>query len=215
MMDAQYGYYGVTTLYRYGHSDTMIATKCPLWTDDEARVVFKRLFVDQDGDYLQDEAEDLMSEEDLPLDDYELNVNIIWFCDINSNGIYDEGDGICSVTSSNAEMFSLTNEPVIWGICPDNSVFPREKIRLKGRNLGDGSGGSFVHIGTEALGIDSPRIKVWTDTKIKVKIPDYSCGWFDDKESRRRNVWVTVDDGDQLADSNKKKLKVMIPEDCP
>jgi len=215
MIDAQNGYYGVIIFSRDGYSDTMIATQYPLWSDETLRVKFKKLFVDQDGDYLQDEAEDPLAEEALSLDDYELSVNIIWFHDNNSNGLYDEEDGISGETCSDSAVFTLTDEPILWRVRPDNTVFPREIIRLQGRNLGDGSGGSVVHVGSETFNLDSPRIKKWLDTRIKIRVPNYACWWFHGEESQNTKVWVTVDKDSQLTDSNKKRLRVMKPDDCP
>ena len=95
------------------------------------------------------------------------------------------------------------------------SCLPNERIRIIGAGFGDTQGDSLVHIGNKnTYDADSSRIKLWTDTKIKVKIP-YAykkCSWFKggDGEYRKQKVWVTVDG----VESNKKTLKVLKPADC-
>jgi len=87
---------------------------------------------------------------------------------------------------------------------------PGEKISIIGYGFGDTQGDSIVHIGNKVVDSSSSRIKLWSDTKIRIKIPNYSCSWFKGKEFRLRKVWVTVDS----VDSNRKKLKIMKPDTC-
>jgi hypothetical protein len=88
-------------------------------------------------------------------------------------------------------------------------------IRIIGYSFGDGSGNSQVHIGPKSHDIYSSRIKLWTDTKIKIKIPfgNKPCAWYKhgDGEYRKRKVWVTVGG----VDSNIKRIKVLKPGSCP
>ena len=75
-------------------------------------------------------------------------------------------------------------------------------------------GDSVVHINKITYDETSPRIKLWSDTLIKVKVPfaNRDCSWFKDGagEYRKRKVRVTVDG----VDSNTKRMKVMTPGTC-
>jgi hypothetical protein len=84
-------------------------------------------------------------------------------------------------------------------------------IRIIGQNFGETQGNSEVHIGPKFYGPGHSKIKLWTDTKIKVKLPNYKCEWFNGQDFRYRKIWVTVDG----IDSNKKKIKVLKPDTCP
>jgi hypothetical protein len=104
------------------------------------------------------------------------------------------------------------------------SCDPGNAVRIIGRGFGDGIVGdgtpaetkSVVHIGRKEFEYDHPRIKLWTDTKIRIRVPKNkytkdSCGWFKGADSRTQKVWVTVGG----LDSNKKKLKLIKnPADC-
>lgn len=96
----------------------------------------------------------------------------------------------------------------------NRKCYPREIIRIIGSGFGQTQGDSVVHIGPKTYDSTSPRIKLWTGTKIKIKIPfgNKSCDWYIDGDGtyRKRKVWVTVDG----VDSNKKTLKVLKPADC-
>jgi PKD repeat protein len=84
-------------------------------------------------------------------------------------------------------------------------------VRIIGQNFGDTQGDSVVHIGPKIFNSSSPGIKLWSDTKIRIKLPKYQCGWFKGQNYRYIKIWVTVDG----VDSNKKKIKVMKPSTCP
>jgi hypothetical protein len=88
---------------------------------------------------------------------------------------------------------------------------PGQVVRIIGRGFGDTQGNSVVRIGPREFDSTSRRIKLWSETKIKVRIPNYKCGWFKGQDYRLRKVWVTVGG----VDSNKKKLKVVKPDTCP
>ena len=88
---------------------------------------------------------------------------------------------------------------------------PGEAIRIKGYGFGDTQGDSVVHIGKKTFDSSSPRIRLWSDTKIRIKVPKYTCEWFKGQDYRKRKVWVTVDG----IDSNVKRLKVLKPANCP
>ena len=87
---------------------------------------------------------------------------------------------------------------------------PGDRIGIIGRGFGDAQGSSIVHIGKREFDSSSPRIKLWTDSKIKIKIPKYKCKWFKGQEDRKQKTWVTV----HGIDSNKKQIKVVKPDKC-
>jgi PKD repeat protein len=84
-------------------------------------------------------------------------------------------------------------------------------VRLIGTNFGDTQGGSIIHIGPKTFDLSSPRIKLWSDTKISIRLPNYQCGWFQGQDYKYIRVWVTVNG----VDSNKKRIKVIKPDTCP
>jgi len=107
---------------------------------------------------------------------------------------------------------SLRTTPYIEKIEP-RSCDPNTKIKIKGFNFGDGTDG-LVHINNKVYGATHRKVKKWTDSLIKIKIPfsGKDCSWFKHGGGtyRKRKVWVTVGD----IDTNKKKVKVLIPNTC-
>jgi hypothetical protein len=211
MFNASQGYYSFVTFN--DNTDTMIATKYPacyrLWTDSQVVVKFKNLFIDQDGDYLQDENEPIETEIiEMNLVDYDVRVNTLWFTDNNGNYIYDEDDTVDpgEVFSSNPVTFTQTDEPVIVGVGPSGGQEAGKVIRIRGYNLGDGSATPrIIHINNKAYQYPHTRIKLWSPTKIEFKLLNYKDTWFKGNDFRRRKVWATVGS----VDSNKKSLKVL------
>ena len=88
---------------------------------------------------------------------------------------------------------------------------PGAAMVIIGQGFGDVQGSSLVHIGSRTYDSTSPRITLWSDTKIRVKLPKYSCGWFDLSRSRRTQTWVTVEG----VDSNRKGITIKRPATCP
>ena len=88
---------------------------------------------------------------------------------------------------------------------------PGTRIRIIGENFGDTQDDSMVHIGQTTFDSGNPKIMLWTDTKIVIRIPKYKCRWFKGKNFRRQKVWVTVD----AIDSNARLLRVLKPDVCP
>lgn len=105
---------------------------------------------------------------------------------------------------------SLSTSPHIDKLKPA-SCEPGEPIRIIGYHFGDEQGNSIIRIGKKTLDMTSPKVKLWTDTKIKIRIPRYTCDWFKSEGSQQRKVWVTSG----ATDSNKKKLIVTEPSTCP
>jgi hypothetical protein len=88
---------------------------------------------------------------------------------------------------------------------------PGLAVRIIGQYFGDTQGDSIVHIGPKIFNSSSPRIKLWSDTKIRIRLPNYQCGWFKGQSYRYIKAWVTVNG----VDSNKKRIKVLKPDICP
>jgi len=85
-------------------------------------------------------------------------------------------------------------------------------VRIEGYSFGDTQGDSVVHWGaTKVYGPGHQKIKLWTDTKIKVKVPSYNCSYWEGKEIYKKKVWVTVDG----LDSNKRTARILKPDTCP
>ena len=96
----------------------------------------------------------------------------------------------------------------------NRNCLPGERIRIIGSGFGDTQGNSVVHLNNLTYGPGHARIRSWSDTMIRLKIPykNKPCEWYThgDGQYRRRRVWVTVDG----VDSNKKAFKIMKPDNC-
>ncbi len=95
---------------------------------------------------------------------------------------------------------------------------PGTILRIFGTGFGEPDENSVLHINRmtfDSTNTTSNRIKTWTDTKIRVKLPfvNKDCDWYVHGNStcRKRKVWVTVGG----ADSNIKTLRVRKPIACP
>jgi hypothetical protein len=147
-----------------------------------------------------------------------------WDCDYNNdpecicdlvppNNTCNELDGICfwNAFSRDECRASLYIEKI-----RRRRSEPGDAIRILGKGFGNGSPGDAVHVKGRVFEYGHPKIKIWTDTKIKLKIPikkytKDSCQWFNGNDFRRVNVWVTVGG----RDSNKFKIKLLKPDTCP
>jgi hypothetical protein len=121
-------------------------------------------------------------------------------------------DNANNTGSVNTETYTISttyNHPVIDKILGVKE--PGLIVRVIGQNFGDTQGDSVVHIGPKTFNSSSPRIKLWSDTKIRIGLPKYQCGWFNGQDYKYIRVWVTVDG----VDSNKKRIKVLKPSTCP
>jgi len=99
--------------------------------------------------------------------------------------------------------------PIIKNLKPD-SCEPGKIIRINGYNFRDVQGDSVVHIAQRVFDASSPRIKLWSNRQIRIRIPNYKCDWFNGKDLRNINIWVTING----VESNIKKLKVIKPTTC-
>jgi hypothetical protein len=100
--------------------------------------------------------------------------------------------------------------PVIDRIRP-RSCDRGKIIRILGSGFGNDQGNSVIHFAKSTLDSASPKIKYWSDTKIRVRVPKYRCNWFKGKDFRRTKVWLTVGG----TDSNERRLRVSEPATCP
>jgi len=203
MFDQQEGYFSFVT---FSGTQTLIGTQYPVWSDDKVKVKFKKLFVDEDGDFLQDSNEVTLPMEQISLEDYVLKMNTLEFEDLNTNGIYDQGDNIIGSDSSNPKLFTLTDEPVIYSLIPNPTPASEPgnpaKVKIKGLNFGEPQGTSILHIGGRSWPEGHTKIKIWEDYRIKFKVPDYNPLF-----PIFKDVWVTVNG----KDSNKVQLKITAP----
>jgi uncharacterized delta-60 repeat protein len=106
--------------------------------------------------------------------------------------------------------------PVINRITNRVTCQPGGIFRIIGQDFGASQGNSVIHLGNRyTYDATSPKIKLWSDTNIKMRMPftKKSCAWFKHGDGAYRvlNVWVTVD-GD---DSNKKRMRLLKPDTCP
>jgi hypothetical protein len=113
-----------------------------------------------------------------------------------------------------SEIFLASYGSTIEKLRP-RSCKPGETLRIIGAGFGDTQGDSVLHIGPKTYDFSSGRIKLWSDTKIRMRIPfkKKPCDWYTDGDGtyKKRKVWVTVGN----ADSNKKRLRVLKTEACP
>jgi YVTN family beta-propeller protein len=120
-----------------------------------------------------------------------------------------------------ADTIAAGNGPRGIGLCagPSEPVIEKLKprkcdlgkvIKIIGNHFGDLQGDSVVLLGNHAFDATSPAIKLWTNTKIRLKVPLYECAWFGSENLKSKKVRVTV----YAADSNKKRLKILKPAAC-
>jgi PKD repeat protein len=103
--------------------------------------------------------------------------------------------------------------PVVERIKPRRPQ-PGDKITIIGYNFGQNQGDSVVHVNGRTFSSSNPkRIRLWTDTKIIIRLPArwYDCDWFKGKNYRFRKAWVTVG----AEDSNQKRFRLYKPDACP
>jgi hypothetical protein len=126
--------------------------------------------------------------------------------------IYEElGEADCRVChpSMHERHHQLLNPPTIDKIRGVKE--PGGIIRIIGGYFEDTQEDSIVHLGSRTYDSSKLRIKLWSPTKIKIKLPNYSCSWFNDNDLRKLKVWVTVNG----KDSNVKKPGILRPASCP
>ncbi len=159
-------------------------------------------------------SEDSISN-DSPLWDYNSGLLPPGIHDVLEYGhVYDSTSYENPVFSLSRHVEILTGSPtcpVITEIKPQRR-FPKERIKIFGSGFGHTQGDSIVKIGPKTFDKDSPRIKKWTDTLIRIKIPNFKCEWFKGKNRRPRKVQILVPG---CLPSNTMKFKVKKPDTCP
>jgi hypothetical protein len=122
-------------------------------------------------------------------------------------------DGGYSMLPNGFTVTQPGGAPVIEKI-GNRKCYPGERIRIIGSGFGEIQGDSVVHLNNLTYGPGHNRIRSWSDTMIRLKVPYNSkpCAWYThgDGQYRRRSVWVTVDG----VDSNKKAFKILKPATC-
>lgn len=191
-----------------------MATRHVSWSDDKVVFKFMKFFRDApgNGNYQQDPDEPYMPEEDFPPREYTICIRTIMFRDQNPNGYYDANDIYLGMDETNEVAFVLTDDPVICKIRPAGGQHAGQVIKIKGYNLGDDTvNPRIVRIHNETYQYPHFRIKLWSPTKIKFELPNYTDEWFLSQDFRRRKASVTV--GTSV--SNRKKFKVLKPAASP
>jgi hypothetical protein len=128
-----------------------------------------------------------------------------------------------TVTSANTSLVSQVTSaeerdacfgPYIDEILPAFNTgrrFAGRTISLIGDNFGDTQGSSVVNINSKTFDSTSPRIRIWSNTLIKMRAPKPACDKYNVKGFVSRRVWVTVG----VEDSNVVKFKLTKPKSCP
>ena len=76
--------------------------------------------IDADAKHLENRSDPLFSAYQAHLNEQRLMVNTFWFDDLNSRGIYDEGEEILDTLSRKSAVYNLTDESAIYCAVPDS-----------------------------------------------------------------------------------------------
>jgi hypothetical protein len=206
--DGFQGHKGILTFNNA--SGTWIATKFMICGGyDCVKVRFQDLYQDKNGNYLQDIDEPFSSPAEFLTGNFEVRNKHIYFGDVDGSGNFSPGDTIFNTYESYPHSFTLTDSPIIYRLRPAECG-PANIIKIVGYNFGNTQGDSIIHIGNKSFDSSKPRIKLWSNTIIKIRIPNYSCEWFHADDYKTPRVWVTVNG----IDTNKKRIKVLRPSAC-
>ena len=129
-------------------------------------------------------------------------------CDIvtDENGTCDALDGAAFREAYSRSECRLEDEPEVYTLIPDSISASQpgspQKVKIKGLNFGATQGSSSLHIGGKTWFAGHPKIKIWEDSKIKFKVPNYGGSF-----PKFKDVWVTVNG----KDSNKVQLTITAP----
>jgi beta propeller repeat protein len=112
-----------------------------------------------------------------------------------------------------SEIFLASFGPNVEKLRP-RKCNPGEILRIIGSGFGNTQGDSVLHIGPKTYDSSHPRIRFWSDTRIRIRIPfkKKPCDWYThgDLTYRKRKVGVTVGG----MDSNKERIRVLKPGTC-
>jgi hypothetical protein len=204
------GYDGVKGLLIFTNaSGTWIATKFMACGYDCVKVRFQDFYQDRNGNYVQDMDEPFSSPAEFLTGNYEVRNKVIYFGDEDGSGNFSPGDTVFNISESPSQTFTLTDWPIIYRVRPAECA-PGTVIKIIGYNFGNTQGDSVVYIGDKVFDSSKPRIKLWSNTIIKIRVPNYRCEWFHVDDYKTPKVWVTV----KGINSNKKRIKVLKPSFC-
>ena len=91
---------------------------------------------------------------------------------------------------------------------------PGTLIRISGINFGEFQGDGMVFVDEKEFGAGHRKIKQWSDTEIKIKLPKFKCATFNDQSLKELNIWITVDRDQFFHDSNERRLLIRRPYWC-
>ena len=108
--------------------------------------------------------------------------------------------------TSSAEMTFTTGPPAPYITSVDpNPCQTNQVIVITGGRFGDTQGASLIRLDASVFHSDSPKILLWSDTRIDFKIPPYRKML--SGTAKIRDLWVRVND----IPSNKVRLTIMKP----
>jgi len=188
---------------------TYVADTVNFWGINTVKVKTNKAkwFEDSNGNFLKDGEAEVLACDGLAVGTYSVYFKYVFYGDDDSSGTYTAGDTLFQVETSNSLMFELTNVPSISGVNP-KAFIKGDRIKIIGVNFGPTQTDGEVYIGKKGQYNDgSPtggklqtRIKMWSNTKIKVKVAA-PAAW----SGKNRYVWV-VKDG---VVSNAKKIQIL------
>jgi hypothetical protein len=123
-------------------------------------------------------------------------------------GFIDKGDKVIEPTNQNLQNwyyretsdppfpFTIVDTPVLKCIRPCNGP-AGTLINITGQNFGISQGAKVLRFGAKAFYEGSPRIKLWSNTRIKFKVPNMAT------KGKNYKVWIIDDSG---SPSNKKRF---------
>jgi hypothetical protein len=135
----------------------------------------------------------------------------------DADGLYNRGlggldaeDELLCRAISNPVSLNVTpcdeSRPVIYFLTPSTAPASQpgapSKVVVRGVNFGETQGISEFHIGERTWYEGQRRIRLWSDNRIKFKVPRYRYGF-----PKHQEIWVTVGG----TDSNKMMLTVLEP----
>jgi hypothetical protein len=204
-------YYAIYVVTLNGSGKRYGAKVYKKWSKDSFKVQLENLWEDLDSDYYKDKSEP--GNVAVQPGAYSVQVCLVTYADTNGNGRFSGNrDSIYQVVRSKSEIiYDINRDPWIVGLKPQPRE-PNQTLVIKGHNFGaNPSQEDAVHIGKKTFSHTNRRIKAWTDTKIRIRVPNYRCETFGQNSSMTRKVWVTVGG----VNSNKRSLAVNKPASCP
>jgi hypothetical protein len=208
---------------KYVVSFTSVANRfcarvCDEWNisgnQDSFKVWIDDWWLDIDGDYKQDADEPRYGSghlQQIPPDRYSVQVCLIVYSDTNDDDRFSgDGDTIHQfVKSQPGIIYETIADPVITELVPDSIPASQpgcpQFVEIKGRHFGDAQRDSSIHVGKKIWTEEHPKIKLWSDTLIKFKVPNSTPPF-----PKSKKVWITV----REMDSTKKRLEVVTPAAC-